>query len=341
MSRILSESFEAGHFLRFNLVTSTTIATSTTAGGPIPDGLSCAAIQSGPLRWAVPTPVSELYVGFFWSSQLASNEASLFTWYDTSLNELGRFRIEQTTGKMQLQVGGVTVATGTGILLNTTTYHFQLRLLIDNTTGVISVKRDDGTETLTFNGDTLPGAFGSTIGYIQWSAVGYSGNNTANLDSITVNNTSGGSDNSWPGVIRFQRLLPTGVGTYVNNWSRNTGSTNWEQVDDVPHDSDTTYLYTTTANLYESFSMGDHSLTNANYRALLTAAVVKKDSGTVQLAVGFRDDQNSTDYFVANSALTTSYGVVEGRQTTDPSTGTTWTSDGINSTQALIVSTTG
>jgi hypothetical protein len=236
---------------------------------------------------------------------------------------------------MLLVVGGVTVATGSSINNSFTVYHYQVRVKIANAGGVIEVKRDDGTEVLTFNGDTQPAA-NSTIARVQWTSP-----NVSVVDACVINNTTGAADNGYPGILRFQRMLPAGPGFYVNNWSRNTGSTNWEAVDEVPPDSDTTYLFTSSANIYESFSMSDQTLTSVNYKALLTAVIAKKDSGTVQLAVGIRDDDNSTNYYVANSPLAASYGVVEGRQTTDPSTSATWTAAGINATQALIVSTTG
>jgi hypothetical protein len=226
------------------------------------------------------------------------------------------------------------VGTGTHTLVNDTLYHIQVHVTIANAGGVLDVKLDDNVE-ITFVGDTQPGA-DTTVTRYRWTSV-----STSYFDSLTINNTTGAIDNTWPGILRFQRMLPTGPGNYVNNWSRNTGANNWDAVDEVPHDSDTTYLFTTTANLYESFSMADHTLTNAVFKALLTAAIAKKDSGTVQLALGIRDNDNSTDYFGANSTLGTSYGVVEERRTVDPSTGVAWVAAGLNATESLIVSTTG
>jgi hypothetical protein len=235
---------------------------------------------------------------------------------------------------LEAVVGGSTVASSSNALVDGTTYHIQVHIQIADA-GIFQVKLDDN-QVINFSGDTKPGA-DTTVDIFRWGGI----NGVCRWDSLTVNDTLGAADNSWPGILRFQRMLPTGPGNYVNNWSRNAGANNWDAVDEVPHDSDTTYLFTTTANLYESFSMADHTLTNVIFKALLTAAIAKKDSGTVQLALGIRDNDNSTDYFGANSTLGTSYGVVEERRTVDPSTGVAWVAAGLNATESLIVSTTG
>jgi hypothetical protein len=301
------------------------------------DGLRCLQFSNGSEFVDLTTSVTEFYTGFFFRTTSAAGTFNFFKWENASTGAVlgvlninpGTQRIEAYTG-----AGAVLVGTGTHTLVNDTLYHIQVHVTIANAGGVLDVKLDDNVE-ITFVGDTQPGA-DTTVTRYRWTSV-----STSYFDSLTINNTTGAIDNTWPGILRFQRMLPTGPGNYVNNWSRNTGANNWDAVDEVPHDSDTTYLFTTTANLYESFSMADHTLTNAVFKALLTAAIAKKDSGTVQLALGIRDNDNSTDYFGANSTLGTSYGVVEERRTVDPSTGVAWVAAGLNATESLIVSTTG
>ena len=335
MSRLFTESFEAGHLLRFTGFSGNAPSIVTS---PVLDGLRCISMDTGSEFVDLTTSVTEFYAGFFFRIQVPTNGPTIFKWENSSTGAvLGTLRIDPGTQRILAYTGDTATLVGTGIhvIVANTNYHFQVHVTIANAGGVLDVKLDDTSE-ITFVGDTQPGA-DTTVN--RYRLIG--SNTSVFFDSLTLNSTTGAIDNSWPGVLRFQRMLPTGPGNYVNNWSRNTGANNWDAVDEVPHDSDTTYLFTTTANLYESFSMADHTLTNAIFKALLTAAIAKKDSGTVQLALGIRDNDNSTDYFGANSTLGTSYGVVEERRTVDPSTGVAWVAAGLNASEALIVSTTG
>lgn len=329
MSRLLTESFECGHTLRFSAVSSPTIASDSLVDAIRNLNLSGSQF----VEYTITSAVAEFYAGFFFRPTVSASTIQLISWA-SGATELGRLQENTVTKAIDLVVNSVVVASTSQILVDSTNYHIQVHVLISDAGGIIDVRIDDVLKG-TFTGDTKPGS-DTTVNKIRWGG----NNGNARWDTLTLNNTSGSSDNSWPGVRRVSRLAPSGPGFYVNNWSRNTGSTNWEAVDEVPPDDDTTYLFTTTANLYESFSMSDFSISNANIQALLTSAVAKKDSGTVQLAVGIRDDDNSTNYFGVNGSLGTSYGVLEERRTVDPSTGVAFNIAGVNSTQALIDSTT-
>jgi hypothetical protein len=329
MARLFTESFEPQHFLRFSSFNSPAINTAS-----LIDGVACLLLNGSQyVEKDFSTPLSEFYAGLFIRPVNSITQIQIIRWA-SGTTELGRLVINTVTRVLDAVVNGVTVASSTQALIDNTIFHIQVHLQIADA-GVFQVKLND-TQVINFAGDTKPGA-DATINKIRWGGI----NGSSEWDDLTVNDTTGAEDNSWPGIIRIARLLPAGPGTYVNNWSRNTGSTNWEAVDEVPPDNDATYIFTSAANLYESFSMSDQSLVNVNYKALITSVVAKKDSGTVQIAVGIRDDQNSTDYFGVNSALDVSYGCIQERRTVDPSTAATWTSVGINSQQALIDSTSG
>jgi hypothetical protein len=84
--------------------------------------------------------------------------------------------------------------------------------------------------------------------------------------------------------------------------------------------------------------MNNPVISFANFRALRTMAVAKKDTGTVKLAVGIRDLDNNTDYYSAAQDVGTSYVMVQDRRTLDPSTSLSWTQAGLGNVQALIIS---
>jgi len=341
MSRLLTDSFELDiEFPEFHprwTATSTGFARPGIDATSLIDGVRCVSF-GGPTAFLYKDidSVTEIYAAMWFRFIAAPNTlGSFFLWQTTTGSvTLGYVGVQNSV--LVVSADGTTVAaTGTRSLTAGTNYHMQVYVNYADV-GSIVVKLDDNVE-ITYAGDTKPGV----IADITRVAITGATSNTTYIDTICVNSTAGTVDNSWPGVVRMKLLTPAGPGTYVNNWSRNAGATNWQAVDEVPNDGDTTYLYTSTANVYESFSMTDPGLTSVNYQALITSSIAKKDSGTVQLAVGIVDDDNATNYYVANSALGTSYGIVEGRLTLDPSTGSAWTPSGINATQALIVSTSG
>ena len=336
MARLFNESAEAGHSLRFTTFSGGIGAASNVAipdGGITLDGNRMIKIDASQASVDIGS-TAEFYGAFFFASLNIAGAANIFAWKNGATT-LGGIKLNAATHVLELYTDNfiTLVASGTHALTNNTAYHIQVHVKINDATGVIEVKLDNNSEA-SFSGDTKPGADTLVTSY-QWLA-----STQSYFDNMILNDINGSIDNTWPDVVRFRALTPTGPGFYVNNWSRNTGSTNWEAVDEIPNDGDTTYVFTTTANIYESFSMSDQSLVNANYMALITSVLAKKDSGTVKIALGIRDDDNNTNYWGANSNLGTSYGVIEERRTVDPSTGVSWTSTGINSTQALIDSTT-
>jgi len=330
MARLFQESFEAGHVLRFSSI-------SDSGVGPIAnsslDGSYLCQLGAG--RWVEKifgTALSEAYIGNYHFTQDTAAQRVVSWRVSGTSTELGRVQLNGSTKKLEALVGGSVVATGATILNASTKYHIQVHIKIADAGGVLDVKLDDVPQ-ITFAGDTKPGA-DTTFDAIRWGDQGNS-----YMDNMVVNDITGGADNTWPGIVRFKILQPNANGNYNLNWTRfNTGIPAWDNVDEIPHDSDTTYLYTTSAAVKESFGMADQSLTAVTYKSLITAAIVKKDSGTIKLKIGIRDLDNATDYQAAAVDVGVSYGVVEERRTVDPSTAAAWTSSGINATEALIES---
>lgn len=330
MSRLLTETFELGVMYRFSSY-NTTITTANPLDG-------ARALNIGANQYAdisLPSSYSELYIGFFSAFNPTSTPMAVVRWQNGA-NELGRLQMDYVTGKLQIYVNNVLVATGSSTINFTITsdpkYHIQVHIKIA-LAGNIDVKLNDISE-VSYAGDTRAG-----FTNIDKFRFGLGHNGVFILDDIVINDTSGVLDNSWPGILKYQTMLTTGNGFYSGNWQKNSGSAaDYTYVDENPNDGDTTYLYTTSLNTYASFSMADQAISNATYMALLTEAIAKKDSGSVKLTVGIRDNENSTNYFGVTSDLGVSYGIVEERRTVDPSTGVAWTSGGINATEALIVS---
>lgn len=328
MSRLLQSSFERGDLLDWT----TNNAGSVETSGVILSGVRSLRIPStGFIRRTFTATSVEYFVGFFLYQTTATSGAlvQFRTGAGTTICAVGVDSSNRVAAYRGDFTSGTLLGTGTQVLTSATIYHIQVHVVINAATGVVET-RIDGNADLTLSGQNT-GAVGADV-------VGLFSPADTRFDDVIINDALGSTDNTWPGIRRFTIMTAAGVGTYVNNWSRNTGSTNWQAVDEVPNDSDTTYLFTTTPSLYESFSMLDHGLANADIRALITSAVAKKDSGTSKLIVGIVDDDNATNYMTPAVDLGTSYGLVQERRVVDPSSGIAWTLAGSQATQALIVS---
>ena len=326
MARIFTESFEGAHLLQWGTGNDYQLTNALNLDGSTWCGTSIGGARYGDFSV---TANSELYIGMYYYGGMVN--AFPIQWFGSG-GQLGYLYVDNATKELRVFDGTATYGSGE-ILTASTVYHFQVRIKIDNTTGILQVKLNDVLVIDQQNIDTQVGA----VTQIDMFRIGLDSGASAE-DAIWVNDTSGSTDNTWSGIRRFVVKPVVGPGFYVDNWSRNAGASNWEAVDEIPPDNDTTYLYTNSASTYESFSMTNPAISFANFHALRTMAVVKKDSGTVKLAVGIRDLDNSTDYYTAGQDVGVSYGMVYDRRTTDPSTSLSWTQAGLGQVQALIIS---
>jgi hypothetical protein len=326
MARIFTESFEGDHLLQWGTGNGYVISNAVSLDGSVYAGACAGGGRYGDFSV---TANAELYIGLYYYGPLINDFP--FQWFGSG-SQLGYVYVDNGTKELRAFDGTTTYGSGK-ILTANTTYHIQAHVVISNTVGVIQLRLNDVLVLDQQNIDTQPGA----VTQIDLFRIGES-SGVSYQDSIVVNDTTGSADNSWPGIVRFRVGTVVGPGFYVNNWNRNTGATNWQAVAEIPPDGDTTYLYTSTASTYESFSMNNPVISFANFRALRTMAVVKKDTGTVKLALGIRDLDNNTDYYSAGQDVGTSYVMVQDRRTLDPSTSMSWTQAGIGNVQSLIIS---
>ena len=104
---------------------------------------------------------------------------------------------------------------------------------------------------------------GSEVRYAGVTALYHHPYAHAYYDDIAVNDTQGATNNSWPPTARIAGLVPNGDGAY-SQWSPSpgTGESNYEDVDEIPGDSDTTYVAAPTGALRDTY-------TRANIAAFL------------------------------------------------------------------------
>lgn len=113
------------------------------------------------------------------------------------------------------------------------------------------------------------------------------------------------SDSAYPGAGEVRMLKPNGAGA-TTQWTTGTGNT-YAEVDEVPHDSDTTYIKSDTVGQQSDFTMEDAATGGiaGTIGVTKSVAIVRKESGTTffQLRTNSRGNTSDLD-------LTTSYACV-------------------------------
>ena len=256
-----TETFEGNHLYRFGnqIGANGAVLVVPTASAPSPmDGdrcLKCFAFDTR-LSLNLATPMNEFYIGSFW---ITDNVNEVFFGSGTVGNrriiifqnggtQLGYVRQNPISQKLDLVVGDytseTTVASSTQAQVITagTLYHVQIHVLANGASSVVQVKLDD---TLVID---WPGTLGASImdtflicGPARQGNDGSVGSHHY-FDNIIINDTTTAADNSWPGVLRYKVQLVAGPGFY-SQFTPDPAVPNFQNVDDLPHDGDTTTNY--------------------------------------------------------------------------------------------------
>lgn len=115
---------------------------------------------------------------------------------------------------------------------------------------------------------------------------------SAYVDDLFVDFADGSELDEAPEPLRFVYATPNGdVGT--PGWSRNTGSTNWQQVDEIPHDSETTYVHAAAAGLVDVYDVATPTVPEGySVAAVIPIVQARRASTTELLKVGLSDGTN-------------------------------------------------
>ena len=202
------------------------------------------------------------------------------------------------------------------------------------TTGVwyrIDVKSvRNGTCTLSVDGGTQVTCTGSNLSDHVRAYIGT--DQTATYDMVVDDFVI--SDTGFATTPEVYLSKPTGAGTYTTGWGNGTGST-YAEVDEVPHDSATTYLQDTSGtNTVKTFTMQSKSTISAdgNIVAVKPMGYLTETSSTTTLAA-LRMRSGSTDSdttAVDIGAPSPNFVLFSAIHETDPNTSAAWADAAFN-----------
>lgn len=244
---------------------------------------------------------------------------------------------DAASGELRLVCNGTTQDTAsvsaTGFSTTNTWFHIGIFYHGDATTGVISIYLD-GVQILSWTGNTGTGALGLYVLGQNSASTGWA--DYVYVDDLYIDDATGESD-APPSSYRFDWQIANGAGASTN-LTPNTGA-NYAAVDDTTPDDDTTYVYAAASGVKDAYATSNITVPAAHRvtAVIPTAWVRKTDAGTAsQWKLGTRSN-GGTEVLGSAQSLSTSYGPIWERQTTEPG-GADWDESKCNNAQVIIES---
>ena len=171
---------------------------------------------------------------------------------------------------LRILLGSTLIGTIDGVVVLGAYTRVEWHFIVDATDGLVEVKVN-GNSLFTWTGDTR-GARGATVTHVGLGVgtgvftgnLPFGKNQNVYFDDVAINDTSGAINNSWCGKGSIFLLKPKGVGHYSQFTPSNVSLDNYELVDEVPSDQDTTYVKSETAENVDTYNMeeliADHGI---------------------------------------------------------------------------------
>lgn len=176
----------------------------------------------------------------------------------------------------------IVTTSAAGVVWENVWHYLEFKVLSNNGAGTATVRINEnavitrtGLDTSITETDidfvTFGGASGNTVSGVYYD------------DIVILDDSGAAPQNDLIGDVGARGLLPT-ADTATTDWDRSGGAADYEMIDDpIPgdHDSDSTYLYTTTAGAKSLFDCANLTDTPAYIYAVIVAAAMRKaDAGT-------------------------------------------------------------
>jgi hypothetical protein len=197
-------------------------------------------------------------------------------------------------------------------------YWIEIKHIVHDTTGTFEL-RVNGETWIDYTGDTK-GASGYTG--IECIRLSTSNNDWNYIDNFYLADTSTAGNAQvydFQGPSEIITLLPETPDTATINWTRSAGTTNFENVDDIPAD-DTDYVYTDTSGDVDEYNYQNLPVSGYNIKAVqpmarlemqeagLATMTIDVTSGTSRTTTGIDIDAGGNIEYVLSDPFETSDG---------------------------------
>jgi len=256
----------------------------------------------------------------------ASKVRAIFELLDSDTDHIVSLRLNGSGDLSVVRYFGstvITLDTAAAVLTDTNWHYIEWKVKINNPSGTWVVNLDEveimnGSGNTDQAGEQRPSHL--RFGHISTESIDY--------DDLYIADTTGSFNNDFLGDIRVQRLRPNGA-TATEDFTRNTGSTNWEQINAILEDDDTTYVESRTVAERDLYEYEDIPvLTDVIYGVIAKPVLRKSDAGsrTYKLLCSSGPAESDTGTLYPPGSYARQAKVFE----TDPNTGALWQEGAVN-----------
>ncbi|MHA1948738.1 MAG: hypothetical protein ACW99G_03230 [Candidatus Thorarchaeota archaeon] len=274
------------------------------------------------------TGKDELVVGFAFKPVSSPSSTGIFMEFtngDYPSNGHASLQFDSVTRNFDLYTSGVFRGSTSTWLLGEWRY-VEMKIKVGDPTGTYEVKVDGVTELSATGTDTVATSGEDKISIVRLG-VG-SSNGINEIDDVYILDTAGSVNNDFLGAVTVETLSPTSDGT-TTNFTRSSGTANYEMVDDAAPDGDTTYNSSSTATNKDTFGFENMTTVAGTIHGVQTYINGRKqDAGLRELSDVIR--HSATDYDGTSSALNQGYYKHTEVHETNPGTATAWTISDVN-----------
>lgn len=271
--------------------------------------------------------VSTLYHRFYFRVATApsADEEQMYVVLDDGGSDKCYLTLNSSRNIKAYNNAGSLIGTGTTVLSTNTWYRIELKTSTGSGSQAFVV-RIDGTDEFNTTANQLTNNHGSVR----------LGKGT-NLNSRSIDfyyDDWAVSDSDWLGEGQCLRMAPDSNGSTAQ-WTTGTNSSNYAEVDEVPTDSDTTYLKTT-ASAGDVHLVGLVSCATAGVSGTINAVKAFariRETTDVTTATRVRVRSSSTNNDTGTNNPGTSYVSRFNLLTTDPATSAAWTTSALDSVE--------
>ena len=327
MARIFQTGGEMGH-ADYGDISAGTVQTDQLRGS-----WSAYSFRGGTVSWD--SAVSEFYFGYGYRGNLG---LSMLQFESPNGTANVTTIVNGTSNKIEVRRGNsgqTLLATGTTVFNTTTWYYIEGHFTINDSTGVVEIKINGVSETLTFvtgnstNQDTRNDA---AAGGDTCSRMSFGGDSNIRFDDCYVNDTTGSQNTGYSGDIRISAYIPNAAGdtTGLTRGGSDSGS-NFGQVDERPPNDATDYVFGTDTTSLDLYNIPNTSGVSDVQAVTLWLRASKSDAGSGNIAHVLKS--GGTQDVGSDLSLSTSWTYKRKNYNVDPTDSAAWTPSKIDGLQ--------
>lgn len=261
----------------------------------------------------------------------ANNSRPLFEFYDSDADRMAALRMDQdgtlTVVRHDTINSTQVLATASNAFTVDEWNFVELKIKFSITAGSFEV-RVNGVSVASGSSVRTTSTSEERPSQLRFGTINGS---TLDVDDFYVLNDQGTINNDFLGDIRVQRLRPNGVGSN-EEFSRNSGTSNWGQLNETSEDDETTYVESNRLLFRDLYHYEDLPAAVDGIFGVIAKPVLRKnDAGTRTYVLMCSSDGvlGRTETLYPAGSYVRQAKIFE----TDPATGTFWTETSINSAQ--------